>query len=117
MITKKALLSLGAAIAGTKLVHMFTQFDVEDALGRVGLARRRTHVPENLAFLGAGIIVGGVAALLLAPASGEETGDKLSRKVDSLGDAAARKMREVREEMNGISGRLGSETSSAHEPA
>jgi hypothetical protein len=120
MLTKKALLSLGAAVAGTKLAQMVGQFDFDSALGNalggIGLARRRSHIPENIAFLGIGIVVGGVAALLLAPASGEETRDKLSRKVDSLGDAASRKMREVREEMNGIAGRLGHETS-AHEPA
>jgi hypothetical protein len=116
MKTKKALLSLGAAVAGTKLVHMLSSLDMDDALGRVGLARRRTHAPENLAFLGIGIIVGGVAALLLAPTSGEETREKISRKVDSLGDAAARKLREVRDEMNGIGGRIGSESTSAHEP-
>jgi hypothetical protein len=115
MLTKKALLSLGAAVAGTKLAHLFSQIDLDHALGGLGLARRRTHIPENVAFLGIGIVVGGVAALLLAPASGEETRDKLTRKVDSLGDAASRKMREVREEMNGIAGRLGHETS-AHEP-
>ena len=116
MKTKKALLSLGAAIAGSKLAHMITQIDFDDTLGRVGLARRRTHAPENLAFLGIGIVVGGVAALLLAPSSGEETREKLSRRVDRIGDAASRKVREIREEMNGISGRLGSDVS-AHEPA
>lgn len=115
MTTKKALLSLGAAIAGSKLAQMVSHLDFDDALGRVGLAKRRTHAPENLAFLGIGIVVGGVAALLLAPSSGEETREKLSRRVDRMGDAASRKMREIREEMNGIGNRLGSETS-AHEP-
>jgi hypothetical protein len=116
MDLKKAIFSLGAAIAGTKIAHVISQLDVEHALGGVGLARRRSHVPENLAFLGVGIVVGGVAALLLAPMSGEETREKLTRKVDKLGDAASRKVREVREEMNGIAGRLGSETTSASEP-
>jgi hypothetical protein len=115
MLTKKTLISLGAAIAGSKLVHAFSSLDMDDALGRVGLSRRRTHAPENLAFFGIGIVVGGVAALLLAPSSGEETRHKLTQKVDRIGDAASRKMREVREEMNGISGRLGSDVS-AHEP-
>jgi hypothetical protein len=119
MMLNKTLLSLGAAIAGTKIAQAVSHFDFDDALsnalGGIGLARRRSHIPENLAFLGVGIVVGGVAALLLAPSSGEETREKLSRKVDRLGDAASRKMREVREEMNGIAGRVGHEAS-AGEP-
>jgi hypothetical protein len=111
LTNNKTLLSLGAAIAGTKLAQLITHFDVDHALGGVGLARRRTHIPENLAFLGAGIFVGGVAALLLAPCSGAETRDRLSHKVDSLGDAASRKLREVREEAHGIAARLGHDTS------
>lgn len=116
MLDKKTLLSLGTALAGTRLAQMFTQFDIDHALGGIGLARRRSHLPENLIFLGVGALAGGVAALLLAPCSGAETREKFSRKVDSLGSAASRKVREVGEEMNGLAGRL-SHNTATHEPA
>lgn len=116
MLDKKTLLSLGTAIAGTKLAHMFAHFDVDHALGGIGLARRRSHLSENLIFLGIGAIAGGVAALLLAPSSGAETREKLTNKVERLGTAAQRKVQQVSEEMNGIAGRL-SHNTATHEPA
>ena len=116
MLDKKTLLSLGTAIAGTRLAQMFARFDVDHALGGIGLARRRSHIPENLIFLGVGAVAGGVAALLLAPCSGAETREKLSNKVDRLDSAAQRKVKQVSEEMNGIAGRL-SHNTATHEPA
>ena len=107
MKARNILLSIGAAIASTKLAHMISDIELEDVLGTVGLSRRRTHVPENLAFLGAGILVGGAAALLLAPMSGEETRQRLAQKADDLRGEAERKVREIREEMNGLRPRIG----------
>jgi hypothetical protein len=116
MNTKKFLWSIGAAIASTKIAHAITDLGVDDMLRPVGLSRRRTHIPENLAFLGVGIVIGGVAALLLAPTSGEEARARISRKVDELGDAASKKVREVRDEVEAMRPRIGN-SHSAHEPA
>jgi hypothetical protein len=116
MLDQKTLLSLGTALAGTKLVQMLTHFDVDHALGGIGLARRRTHVPDYLIFLGVGAVAGGVTALLLAPCSGAETREKLTRKVETLNSAAQRKVKQVSEEMNGIAGRL-SHNAAVHESA
>lgn len=117
MNAKKMLFSVGAAIASTKLAHLITDLGVDDVLRPVGLSRRRSHVPENLAFLGIGVLVGGAAALLLAPSSGEETRRTLARKAEELGDAAQRKVREYGEELNGIRPRLSNrEGTSAQEP-
>jgi YtxH-like protein len=95
--TRNALLSLGAAIASTKFAHLISDLDVDDVLRPIGLSRRRRHWPENLAFLGAGLVVGGVAALLLAPSSGQQTRAQLAKKADELGEAAIKKVREIGE--------------------
>ena len=96
---RNILLSIGAAIAGTKLVHSVSELGADDLLAPLGLSRRRSHVAQDLAMLGAGMLVGGALALMLAPASGRETRQRLAKKADELSDAAADKLREVRDEV------------------
>jgi gas vesicle protein len=79
---------------------------VDDVLGRVGLARNRSHVGENLAYLGAGVLVGAGAALLLAPMSGSDTRARLGRKIDELGEAAANAVEAVENKVPGLRGQL-----------
>jgi hypothetical protein len=94
---RNVLFSIGAAIASTKIIRAFSDLGLDDVLAPVGLSRRRSHVGTDLAMLGAGILVGGAAALIFAPASGQETRRRLSAKADELGDAAAQKLRDLRE--------------------
>jgi hypothetical protein len=101
-------LSLGAAIATTKLAHLVSGLELDDVLRPVGLSRRRRHWPSNLALLGAGIVVGGVAALLLAPASGDQTRARVAKKAGELGEAALKKARDVRQELREEMSALGS---------
>ena len=96
---RNMLLSIGAAIAGTKIIRTVSDLEVDDVLSPFGLARRRSHLLGDIALLGAGILVGGAAALIFAPASGAETRQRLSRKADELGDAAAEKLRTLRDEV------------------
>jgi len=99
--TRNALLSLGAAIAGTKFAHVISDLEIDDVLRPIGLSRRRSLWPAKLAFLGAGIVVGGVTALLLAPSSGQQTRARLAKRADELGEAAVKKVRQgIRDEMN-----------------
>lgn len=58
------------AVAG--VVAMLRGFQANDALGWVGLARRRNPMVA-MGIFGAGMAVGAGAALLFAPMSGEET--------------------------------------------
>lgn len=58
------------AVAG--VVAMLRGFQANDALGWVGLARRRSPMAA-MGLFGAGMVVGAGAALLFAPMSGEET--------------------------------------------
>jgi hypothetical protein len=97
--TRNALFSLGAAIATTKLAHTVLGLGLDDVLQPLGLARRRRNWPGNLALVGAGLVAGGALALLLAPASGEETRARVAKKVGELGDVALNKVRDVSQEL------------------
>lgn len=58
--------------AVTGLVHAVRSFDSDDALGLIGLRRRRSPLVASALF-GAGVAVGLGAGILVAPASGRET--------------------------------------------
>jgi YtxH-like protein len=96
---RNIILSVGAAIAGTKIVRAVSDIGVDDVLAPLGLSRRRTHVAQDLALLGAGMVVGGAVALIFAPMSGRETRQRIARKADELSDVAADKLRELRDEV------------------
>jgi hypothetical protein len=96
---RNTILSIGAAIASTKLASLISGLEFDDVLRPLGLSRRRTRWPENLAYLGAGIALGGVTALLLAPSSGQEVRQRLVKKADELSGAAVKKVTEISEEL------------------
>lgn len=97
MTAKKILMSIGTAIAATRVAQMASGIRFDDVLGPMGLARRRSHALDNLLFLGAGAAVGAGAALLLAPLSGRETRARIGREVSKLTEAAGDAMRETTE--------------------
>jgi len=107
---RNIILSMGAAIAGTKIIRAVSDLGLDDVLAPVGLSRRRSHAAENLVFLAAGALVGGAVALMLAPASGRETRQRLGRKADELGDAAAERLRGLRDEIRPRIGNAHAET-------
>jgi len=92
--SKKALLSVGAAIATKKLAGLFSDFEFDDLLRPMGLARRRSHWGETILTLGVGIVIGGGAALLLAPSNGKETRARLADKMNALAETALPKVEE-----------------------
>jgi len=96
---RNTLLSVGAAIATTKLAHMVSALEFDDVLRPVGLARRRRHWPGNLALISAGIVVGGALAILLAPARGQETRARVAKKAGELGEVALKKAKDVAEDL------------------
>jgi hypothetical protein len=93
------LLSIGAAVASSKLASAISDLEFNDVLRPLGLSRRRMYWPQNLAYLGAGIVVGGVTALLLAPASGRVSRQRLAKKAEELGAATSRKVSEMGDEI------------------
>jgi gas vesicle protein len=88
MNSKLLLVSLGTAIAASKIVQSISDVRLKNVLGSVGLARKRNHALENLALVGAGAILGTGVALLWAPKSGEETRALLGREALKLGQEA-----------------------------
>lgn len=84
----KLVVSLGAAVAMAKVAKVITKVSVDDVLDYVGLERRRSHALENLVIFGAGALAGAGAGLLLAPAPGRETRDKIGRGIDKLATKA-----------------------------
>lgn len=98
MKTKKHLMSLGTAIATSKLVKAISRMDADRMIGRVGLARRRSHFWDNAALLGLGALAGAGVALLLAPTSGKETRQRIGGEVDRLAGIANEKLRGLKEQ-------------------
>lgn len=98
METKKLLMSLGTAIAASKVAKTVSNIEIEDVLGTLGLSRRRSHFLENLGLVAAGALVGAGAAILFAPSSGSETRRRLGTEASKLGSAAMDAVREQKDE-------------------
>ncbi len=98
METKKLLMSLGTAIAATRVAKSVAGIEVEDLLGTLGLARRRNYFLENLGLVAAGAVIGAGAAILFAPNSGSETRRRLGTEASKLGSAAMDAVREQKDE-------------------
>jgi len=98
METKKLLMSLGAAIAASKVAKSVSSIELSDVLGTMGLSRRRSHFLENLGLVAAGAVVGAGAAILFAPSSGSETRRRIGGEASRLGSAAMDAMREQKDE-------------------
>ena len=96
--TKKILMSIGTALAASKLVRTISRIEFEDVLGSVGLARRRNHALENLTLIGVGAALGAGTAMLLTPISGRETRQRISDQASKLGQAAKDALREHKDE-------------------
>jgi len=96
---RNIIFSIGAAIAGTKIVRAVSDLEMDDLIAPLGLSRRRSHLATDLALLGTGMLVGGAVAILLAPASGRETRERIASKANELGDMANDKLREIRDEV------------------
>jgi hypothetical protein len=96
MKTGRILISLGVAVAASKLAKMFSHVSVDDMLDKVGLERSRSHAWERMALLGAGALAGAGAALLLAPGSGRETRERIGEGLDRLATKASDKLHEMK---------------------
>ena len=98
MDNRKLLMSLGTAIAASRIAKTVSGFGLDDVLGGVGLARRRSHALENLGLVAVGALIGAGTALLLAPASGRQTRQRIGQEASKLGSAAADALREQKDE-------------------
>jgi hypothetical protein len=106
MQATKVMMMIGSALASSRLGRDVRGVELNDVLGIVGLARRRSYVVQNLALLGVGAAVGAGVALLLAPASGSETRKRLTQGAEKLTDQAAEKLQQAQDEVANLSGRV-----------
>lgn len=98
MDNKKLLMSLGTAIAASKVARTVSGIGLDDVLGTMGLSRRRSHILENIGLIAVGAVIGAGTALLLAPAPGRQTRQRLGQEASRLGHAAADALREQKDE-------------------
>ena len=112
----KLIVSLGTVMAAAKAVKSFTNIGMDDMLDYVGLERSRSHVWEKMAFFGMGALAGAGAGILLAPASGRETREKLGEGMDKLATKATEALAEVREQAPELLGKVTGHTTPASQP-
>ena len=117
MNTKQTLVSLGMAIASTKIAKRLSNLEADDFWSLVGLERRRDHTLSAVGLIGLGAVVGAGVALLCAPESGTETRKRIMRQADKLGQAAGDLARDVQAEAPALLSRManrGQENSVEH---
>ena len=112
MNTKQTLVSLGMAIASTKIAKRLANLEADDFWSLVGLERRRSHTASAVGLIGFGAVVGAGVALLFAPESGRETRKRIMREADKLGQAAGELARDVQAEAPALISRV---TNRSHE--
>jgi hypothetical protein len=93
----KLLVSLGSTLAATKLAQSISHLEANDILRVVGLSKRRSYFFENIALLGIGALAGAGAALLLAPASGQETRERMASELGRVKDATVDALRDAKQ--------------------
>jgi hypothetical protein len=96
-----------AVHAVTKVVEMLRRLDGDDALGWVGLERRRSPLATVMTF-GAGVLVGTGVGMMLAPSSGAElrrtirqilTGLKASSSVEEAAEKVGDAVKQAEEKI------------------
>lgn len=95
MQASKLLMFIGSALVNSEAGRRVAAVELEDVLGVMGLARRRSYFMQDLALVGVGAAVGAGVALLFAPASGSETRKRLSQGVEKLSEQAVAKLEQV----------------------
>ncbi|WP_437274825.1 YtxH domain-containing protein [Sorangium sp. So ce375] len=116
---KTTVFDVAKAIVGVAATVGALGFD--DVLGWVGLSRKRSPLTA-LGLIGAGVVVGAGAALLLSPTSGEALRREILTRLDGLKRQATRGVeqaeRKVQDKVgsavDAVKGAVGSEASSAN---
>jgi len=98
----KLLVSLGSTLAATKLAQTLSRLEGDDVLRFVGLSRRRSTLLENIALFGAGALAGAGAALLLAPATGTETRERVAYQLGKVKDKTVDALRDAKDKAPGM---------------
>ena len=110
VMNTKFLVSLGSTLAASRLAQSISALEADDMLRVVGLARRRNHFLENVALVGAGALAGAAVALLLAPASGAETRERMALELGKAKDATVDALRDAKRQAPGLLQQLKDQT-------
>jgi hypothetical protein len=102
VMNTKFLVSLGSTLAASRLAQGISSLEADDVLRVVGLARRRNYFLENLALVGAGALAGAAVALLLAPASGTETRERMALEIGKMKEATVDALRDAKRQAPGL---------------
>ncbi|HEX2732032.1 MAG TPA: YtxH domain-containing protein [Polyangiaceae bacterium] len=95
-----------------------SSWQLHDALGWVGLAKRRSRILDTFGYIGLGAVFGAGAALLFAPASGQGTRQRLALQFARAKAATvklARHTNEPQPERDEVSN--GKSTQNGHQPS
>jgi YtxH-like protein len=98
----KLLVSLGSTLAASRLAQSISNLEADDVLRVVGLSRRRNYFLENLALVGVGALAGAAVALLMAPASGTETRERMALELAKAKDATLDALRDAKRQAPGL---------------
>jgi gas vesicle protein len=101
--TRSSLLEAVHAVTG--LVTMLRSLDGDDALGWVGLSRRRGPL-ASIAIFGAGMVAGAGVGMLLAPMSGADLRKTLLGRANDLKDDAKGSIDEVAAKAKDVEGKV-----------
>jgi YtxH-like protein len=102
VMNTKLLVSLGSTLAASRLAQSISNLEADDVLRVVGLARRRNYFLENLALVGVGALAGAAVALLLAPASGTETRERMALELGKVKEATVDALRDAKRQAPGL---------------
>ena len=78
-LVSKALITAVTVFVGNEVRRYAGTLELDDLLHPIGLQQRRAHLGESLLFMGAGVFVGGAAAMLLASTTRNDITEWLSR--------------------------------------
>jgi hypothetical protein len=102
VMNTKLLVSLGSTLAASRLAQSISSLEADDVLRVVGLSRRRNYFLENLALVGVGALAGAAVALLVAPASGTETRERMALELGKVKDATVDALRDAKRQAPGL---------------
>lgn len=84
-LISQSLAALAVGLAGNQARSLISKIELEDLLPPMGLRRRGVHWGPTIAVLGAGIVVGGSAVLLLAPSAAGVIRERIMKNLEAAG--------------------------------
>ncbi len=84
-LLKKSLVAVAVALVGSQARSLISKIEIDDILQPMGLARRGVNWGPTFAVLGAGIVVGGSAILLLAPSAAGTLRERIVKNLEAAG--------------------------------